>query len=323
MLFAMGMAYRAKAEIILFHAFNQPPSVANAHRLEDSISELEKEKNKLLEDYAREVKLDLSQDFVLQFHTTREAGVKEKEAANLTKTGNHAIATDQAAERAAVKVICVCKFGLPKETILVAAEVYRADLVIMGLRNAGPVSQAFLGSTVAGVMQAGKVPVLALPLPAVLKERPTFVLALDLETLPAQAMLGRLQSLVKLFRADLKVLHLYRENEPQQEQQKAITALEALDKQMPDISYEVCFQQRKDIVKGIREFVQTQQADLLVLVPKHHSFLEILLQHTITGTLTEHAAIPLLTLPHAAPGDQVIIKDRKKRKAPLSRHPGK
>jgi hypothetical protein len=92
---------------------------------------------------------------------------------------------------------------------------------------------------------------------------------------------------------------------------------------MPDISYEVCFQHRKDIVKGIREFVQTQQADLLVLVPKHHSFLEILLQHTITGSLTEHAAIPLLTLPYAAPGDQVIIKDRQKRKAPLSRHPGK
>jgi nucleotide-binding universal stress UspA family protein len=320
LLFAMGLAYRAKAEIILFHAFNQPLSVANAYRLEEAISELEQEKTKLLEEYAREVKVDLSQDFVLQFHATREAAVKEKGSVNLTKTGNHAIGTDLAAERSAVKMICVCKFGLAEETILVAAEAYGADLVVMGMRGAGPVSQAVLGSTVAGIIQAGKVPVLALPLQAVLKDRPTFVLALDLTAVPDAAMLGRLRSWVKLFRADLKVLHLYRDNDPQQEQQKAISALEVLDKQMPDISYEVYFQQRTDIVKGIREFVQAQQADVLALVPKHHTFLEILLQDTITGCLTEQAAIPLLALPYAAnePGERIVYKARKRRKDPLT-----
>jgi hypothetical protein len=41
----------------------------------------------------------------------------------------------------------------------------------MGMRGTGPVRQAFLGSTVAGVIQAGKLPVLAMPLQAVLKDR--------------------------------------------------------------------------------------------------------------------------------------------------------
>jgi hypothetical protein len=197
--------------------------------------------------------------------------------------------------------------------------------VIMGMRGAGPVTQAFWGSTVTGVIQAGKVPVLAWPWQAGLKDQPTFVLALDLTAVPEPAMLGRLRSWVKLFRADLKVLHLYQDKDPQQEQQKAITALEMLDKQMPDISYEIYFQQRTDIAKGIRAFVEAQQADLLVLVPRHHTFLDILLQNTITGGLREQAAIPLLTLPYAAPapGERVVYKARKKSKGPLSGEPGK
>jgi nucleotide-binding universal stress UspA family protein len=255
---------------------------------------------------------------MLQFHATRQAAVKENGPANLTSTGNHAIDTDQAAERSAVKVICVCKFGLPEETILAAAEAYGADLVVMGMRGAGPVSQAFLGSTVTGVIQAGKLPVLALPLQALLKEKPTFVLALDLAVLPDAAMLDRLRTLVTLFQADLQVLHLYRDEEAQAEQQKALSALEALDKELHDISYEVFFQRREDFAQGIREFVQSRQADLLALVPKHHTFLEILLQDTITGCMTEEAAIPLLTLPYNAAAERKVNKGKKKIKDVLS-----
>jgi nucleotide-binding universal stress UspA family protein len=320
LLFALGMARREKAEIVLFHAFNQPLSVANAFRLDEAISGLEREKACHLEEYAQAVQFDANKDFVLQFQSTREADGKEKGKASLTKTGNHVI---NPAKGAAVKIICVCKFGLPEETILVAAEAYGADLVIMGMRGAGPVSQAFLGSAVTGVIQAGKVPVLALPWQAKLKERPTFVFALDLGAVPDPVNLRRLRSWVKLFGADLKILHLYRENDPQQEQQKALAALECLDKELPDITYAVYFQQRNDITTGIREFVRAQQADLLTLVPKHHTFLEILLQDTITGSLREQAAIPLLTLPYTPVAEQVALKDKKTSQKPLPSQPGK
>jgi hypothetical protein len=90
-------------------------------------------------------------------------------------------------------------------------------------------------------------------------------------------MLDQLRVVVKLFEADLKVLHLYQEKDPQQEAQKATAALEVLDKELDDISYQVYFQQRENIATGIQEFLHIQQADLLALVPKHHTFLEILL----------------------------------------------
>jgi nucleotide-binding universal stress UspA family protein len=316
LLFAMDVAFRAKAEIILFHAFNQPLSVANAFHLEEAINELEKERTKILEDYAREVKFDISKDFVLQFQSTLQADAKQKTPVNLTKTGFHILGTDPAAT--AVKIICVCKFGLPAETVQAAVETYGAELVIMGMRGAGPVSQAFLGSTVSGIIGAEKVPVLALPWQAAMKQRPTFVFALDLAAIPDPAMLDWLRTWVQLFNADLKVLHLYRENDPKQEQQKAIAALEALDQQLYDISYQVYFQQRPDIACGIQEFLQVQQADLLALVPKHHSFCEILFQNTITGLMTEKAIIPLLTLPYTAAGKRVPVSGNRKKKQQIS-----
>ena len=240
--------------------------------------------------------MEKSQDFALHFMAAH--GEARKGNGDLTKSRFHYLAPSPDAENAAVKVICVSKFGLPTETIQVAVEAYGADLVVMGMRGAGAVSQAFLGSTVTGVIQMATRPVLALPLSAALKAHPTFVFATDLAAMPDQEMLDGLRVLVNLFRADLQVLHLYRDNHPQQEQEKAIVALEVLDNAFHDLSYQVHFQQREDIAAGIQEFLRTQAADLLALVPKHHTFLEILLQDTFTGLMTEKATIPLLALPY-------------------------
>lgn len=304
MLVAMDIARRAHADIILFHAFNQAISVSEAYRLEAAIAELEKEKTKVLEDYVKEVKWDATKDFSLSFLSTSDPGVKELEADNLTKSGYHALVSSQEAEKASLRIYCVSRFGLPSETLQAAAEAYQADLLVMGTRGAGPVTQAFLGSTVADMIQAGKVPVLALPLQAELKDHATFVFALDLAAIPDQAMIRWLHDWVKLFQAHLKVLHLYRGNDPEQEQQKAVEALDMLDREMCDLSYEVYFQEREFVSQGIQQFIDTYQAELLVLVPRHHTFLEILLQRTVTGLLESQGVMPLLTMPYVADKQQ-------------------
>ena len=300
LLVAMDIARRAHADIILFHAFNQPISVGEAYRLEAAITDLEREKNRILEDYVREVKWDVTKDFSLSFLSTSEPGTEELEAGNLTKSGHHALVSSQEAEKVGLKIICVSRFGLPSETLLAAAEAYEVDLLVMGTRGAGPVSQAFLGSTVADMIQAGKVPVLALPLQAELRDRSTFVFALDMAAIPDQAMIRWLRDWVKLFQSHLKVLHVYSGKDPEQEQQKAVEALDMLDTEMIDLSYEVYFLEREIVSQGVQEFIQLHQAELLMLVPRHHTFLEILLQRTLTGLLESQGLMPLLTLPYSA-----------------------
>jgi nucleotide-binding universal stress UspA family protein len=297
LIFAVDIARVSKAAIILFHAFHEPLSVGNALRVDEAIAQLEREKNDILAEFAEEVKYDICKDFKLQFISTHHK--KPNDTGNLTKSGNHVMAIDQVvAERAAVNITCVSKFGLAADEILAAAATFQADIIIMSSRGAGAVSQAFMGSTVTVVFQSAKVPVLVLPSLAPIKPIQNIVFSANLACLPSNFLLDSLRQLVKITGANLQVLHLYKDNNPQEEQVKTMTALDALDSQLSDLNYQVYFRQVEDIATGIQAFMQEQQADLLVLIPQRHTFLEKLFKKSITGKFTEQANLALLTLPY-------------------------
>ena len=297
--FAIDIASISKAGIVLLHVFHEPLSTGSAFKVDEAIAQLEIEKNKILEEFASEVKFDCCKNFNLQFKSTQNAGSDELENLTLTSSGNHLMAVDEAVNaRAAVEITCVSKFGLAAEEILAAVGAYHADLVIMNTRGAGAISQAFMGSTVAAVIQAAKVPVLALSSLKKPKQIKNIVFATDLNRLPGNFLLDSLRALIKVLGADLQVLHLYQDNNLQEEQAITLKALEVLDTQLFDLNYQVHFRPAEDIATNIREFVQDQQADLLVLIPSHHTFLEKLFQKSITGKFTGQAIIPLLTLPY-------------------------
>ncbi|KAA5541279.1 universal stress protein [Adhaeribacter rhizoryzae] len=296
--FAIDLARLSQASIVLLHAFHEPLSTGNAFRVDEAIAQLEKEKNQVLEEFAREVQSDTAKNFSLKF--IRPQNVAPDLPANqpLTKSGNHVLVSDTiAAGKATVKINCVSKFSLAAEAILAAAANYKPDLIIMSMRGAGAVSQAVMGSTVSEVIQSARVPVLALPAVAPSKPIRNIVFASDLTHLPEAFSLRSLQQITGLFNAHLQVLHLYQDNNPKAEQTKVLKALELLDEQLHDLDFEVHFRQEADIATGIQQFAQEQQADLLALVPHRHTFLEILFRKSVTGQFTQKANLPLFILP--------------------------
>jgi hypothetical protein len=82
------------------------------------------------------------------------------------------------------------------------------------------------------------------------------------------------------------------------------------------------FHQREEIARGIQDFLQARQADLLALVPKPHTFLDILRQHTFTGLMTQKATVPLLALPYTPAARQAVTTGKEKSRH-LSQVPGK
>ncbi|GEO05411.1 hypothetical protein AAE02nite_30750 [Adhaeribacter aerolatus] len=298
LIFAIDLARLAQAKIVLLHAFHEPLSTGSALRVDEAVAQLEKEKNRVLEEFAAEVQSDTAKNFSLRF--IRPQNVAPDIPANqpLTKSGNHVLVSDTiAAGKAAVKINCVSKFSLAAEAILEETVASKPDLIIMSMRGAGAVSQAFMGSTVSEVIQSTRVPVLALPAVAPNKPIRNIVFASDLTHLPEAFSLRSLQQIVSLFNAHLQVLHLYQDNSPQVEQAKVLKALELLDEQLRDLDFEVHFRQEADIATGIQQFAQEQQADLLALVPHRHTFLEKLLRKSITGQFTQKANLPLFILP--------------------------
>ncbi|WP_242916229.1 universal stress protein [Pontibacter liquoris] len=294
--YALHMASTAQAEVVLFHAFHQPIPVSSAYRLDETISMLEKEKREQLILWAADAEEDQYKDFYWEFNAKQGAGAEKQATLTSGTSGFHTIQMPPAPDKS-VRITCVSKFGLAADEINQAALTYQADLVLISSRGADAVEQALLGSTVAAVISYCQVPVLTLPQQTEFKQLRSFVFAADLQHLADNEALTYLQTLVKAFQANLHVVHFYQEKTLLPAQIQGMKGISALDNRLSDVSYRVYFRQRTDIVAGIYEFVQQQQADLLVLVPQPHTFLEVLLSRSVTGKITEQGFIPFLTLP--------------------------
>ncbi|KAA5539951.1 universal stress protein [Adhaeribacter rhizoryzae] len=318
--YALEMASLTKANILLLHAFHKPLKLNDAVRFEDAVKELEKEENTILREYATEVKTEVCKNFSLQFNckanndpaNSQPPGVSQ-ETGQFTASGTqfHTVQEDKrVAEIAVIKINCISKLGWAADEIITAAKNHKADLVVMGTRGAGAIRQAFLGSTVGAVIQSGKVPVLALPQNTIFKEIKSIVFACDLSKIPDITNLNTLRGWVKSFEANLTILHIYQEPERKKEEEKTLTALAILDKAFFDLNYKVYFQQQPDIAEGIQAFTESHPNDLLVLAPNQHTFLEKLLQKTVTGKITANPFLPFLTLPGPTKSNRLRVEKK-------------
>ncbi|MHC2993476.1 hypothetical protein OB13_18555 [Pontibacter sp. HJ8] len=285
--YALETARMTGSEIILFHAFFPVTSPPAAYDVADVVLALEEARKIELAAFAR---------------TTRQ------ELAGKANIPNGTTGYDK------ISIRSVAKMGTAFELILKALEEYQVDLVIMGMQGGGYISQAVLGSTTISVMQASLVPVLAIPKGVTFTPFKSVVFAVNLSKLPAGIDLHLLRDFLLACEAKLHVLHLYR-NKEQQVKFDARPALENIAGKLEGVSYEVSFDVVEDVAAGIQQFIQEKGADLLVLLPQKHTFIERLLDKSITGRITAHPLVPLLALPFgsllpvAATTEQEVLAD--------------
>lgn len=267
--FALETARMTGSDIMLFHAFFPVTSPPAAYDVADVVRALEEARTKDLAAFAR---------------------TAMQELAEKTATTNAISGHDK------VSIRSVAKMGTSFELILKALDEYKVDLVIMGLQGGGAISQAVLGSTTLSMMQASLVPVLAIPKGVSFTPFKSVVFAVNLSKLPAAADLRLLRDFLLACEAKLHVLHLY-QNDEQQVKFDARPALENIAGKLEGVAYEVSFNVVEDVAADIQQFIQEKAADLLVLLPQKHNFIQRLLDKSVTGRITAHPLVPLLALP--------------------------
>ncbi|MBB6611880.1 universal stress protein [Pontibacter sp. Tf4] len=277
--YAFEIAQLAGARIILFHAFYPIMSPPAAYDAMDVIKALEEGKTKAL----------------LEF------GVLTKQDLNTRSSEEGKFDT--------VPLKAVARMGGSYEKILEAIATFEADLVIMGMQGGDAIAQALLGSTTISVMQASQVPVLAVPKGVHFDKFATIVFAVNLSKLHAQADLHFLSHFVQTFKANLQVLHLYK-NEAQRDTFDTTQPLQHLTEQFKAIPYTINFDVQEDVARGIQNFIRTEKADLLVLIPQPHNMVARLLDKSVTGRITARPRVPLLALPASTlqPGKPDTLK---------------
>lgn len=185
-----------------------------------------------------------------------------------------------------------CIVGFPVPTISNTAAEQDADLVIMGTTGATGLRGVFLGSVAAGVVGKTAMPVLIVPPKVHLQEGADVVFATDYQIKVVPGDLAVLQSLLKLYAAALKIVHILDKpgEKPDAHREAAFKA------KLGDLPCEFHYLHDQNVPRAVSNYLDAVDAGLVVAVAHQHTLLHRLFNDSVTRQLAHRTRVPLLVL---------------------------
>jgi nucleotide-binding universal stress UspA family protein len=194
-----------------------------------------------------------------------------------------------------VEIDCKAIEGFAVDEILALEQERYPELIIMGMGTEGGLSELIIGSIATDIIRKSKTPVLLVPEKASFRKIDKITLAYDYKIDQDVQILEPLKELVKESAAKLFILNVGKKD-PEQDAIKAIAGIK-IEKYFSDIAFTTHFTENDDFSAGINEFIESENIDLIVMIPHKHNFLERLFKESHTKKIAFHTHIPLLTLP--------------------------
>jgi nucleotide-binding universal stress UspA family protein len=188
-----------------------------------------------------------------------------------------------------------CKYGFPIDEINEYAKERKADLIVMGMQGAGYLSEKIIGSVTTSLIRKSKCPVLAIDQNIKFKPIKKIVLASDFDEISNITILNPLKEFVHLFKSQVDVLNVVPELETVPMIRKSVVGIK-LENALEDVNHNFYFLQNEDVVEGINDFISENNADMVVTIPRKHSFLENIFNEPDTTRIAFHTTVPLLAL---------------------------
>ena len=252
--FAADMAVNINASLMLLHIYQVPVSMTDVPVVIVSAEELRK---------SSEAKLQ-----------------KTKDALTHITSGK-------------IKVYTEARLGDVSDELEDVCKLIQPFAVIMGTRGTTGVERVLFGSTTLTAIRHLKWPVIVVP-PG--KEYGTGIkkigFACDFDKVVESTPIQFIKKMVKEFGAELHVLNVDYESrrfkpETPEESLMLHTLLEDLDPNYHFINH-------VDIEDGINEFVEENNIDLLITIPKKHKLLDSLFKQSSTKQLVTQSHVPVM-----------------------------
>jgi nucleotide-binding universal stress UspA family protein len=253
--YGVRLAKEKNASLILLHVFHIPVVATDDPVLMPSFDELEDDNMEFLKEFENELKVKYA--FTNPIESISKPGFLVDEIAELVKEKN-------------------------------------LDLIVMGITDAGKLSELLISSNSIGVIKRISCPTIIVPSKAVYRPVDTIVFACDIEKTENTAAIEKVKEFAQLFNARLMVFNMVETNEDM-EREKAIfnERFEVLFKNIP---HSVHFTEGNDLIRSINNFIDSNNADLLIMVPKKHTFFSQLFHESSTKRMAFHSHIPLLAI---------------------------
>ncbi len=184
------------------------------------------------------------------------------------------------------------KKGSSIDTICETANKMNVNLIVMGTKGADGMKKMFLGTTVSNVILETSKPVLAIPFEFKNFKISNITLALDNQKIVDVQVLKPVIDLVTKFNALLNLITVIEEENPNIETQTYLR--DQLKENGIDSTYHQV--SSHDVAKGILEFVDRENSDMLCLIHHSKGLFQEIFHSSVAEKIAFESQIPLLVL---------------------------
>jgi nucleotide-binding universal stress UspA family protein len=170
----------------------------------------------------------------------------------------------------------------------------QADLIVMGTTGGSQLEEILIGSNTVDVVKHTTCPVLIVPSGAVFKPINKIVFACDFKKVGTGTPVYPLKRLLNVFQAELHVLNIDKEGKGLSAGTSEASLL--LDTLLEGHHPKYHFVDHGNVVQGIMEFADKENADIILTIPRKHGLFEGIFKRSRTAQLAFHTHIPLLAI---------------------------
>ena len=183
--------------------------------------------------------------------------------------------------------------GLLFDNLSLKCEKIKPIAVLMGITGSGALDK-FIGSNAVLDIKHLPCPVMIIPKSAKFTPIKNICLACDLKNVLQSTPLLSIKVFTKIFNAKIHILNVDYKNKNFSAQTPE--ELQNLEYIFDDLPHDLHFVEYENVQNAITDFVDSENIDLLMMVPKKHTFFESLFQKSNSKEMAYETHIPILNL---------------------------
>lgn len=170
------------------------------------------------------------------------------------------------------------------------------DMVIMGITGSSKITQVFMGTNTLNVIRNISCAVMIIPAEASFNGFRHGVFISDFQDVARTTPFAMLQDVLDTFKPELDILNVDSEHFVELTQEFKIER-SAMEDKLGKYNPKFSFLRAYDFLDGINSYVETKNIDVIISVPRKHSFLSQLFKTSHTKKLAYHSTVPILAIP--------------------------
>lgn len=169
------------------------------------------------------------------------------------------------------------------------------DVVIMGITGATRLEQIFMGSNALNMARQGVCPVIIVPPNAVFRKIQNVLFASDFKNVKSTTPVAQIKMILEIFKPKLHIVNVDSEHYVELTDEYK-TERAWLAKSFEQYSPEFYFIRMYDFFDAISNFTSDHEIDLIITVPRKHSFISGLYKTSHTKKLAYHSHVPVVAI---------------------------